>query len=477
MVSLRITLGCGNHVISFATRIVKNSFVKKTIGLFSVEVRLVDVVRCFLLFAILVSPMVLSVSDTRAGVSIKPESYGYFDFPTCVRYALIHSDALTKNRIDIQLASVDLKDAHSEVLPTLQVATTYYFAQTVNIYNPTATPWSVQFQMINWNPYLALLKIKTKSIMVDIAKTSHLDKISDTTANIAKIFYGIHALEKSIRGSKQIMALSQDKLNFGRSKNDQGKIDPLELQGLQNNFRSQQISVKSLENELQEKVSQLKAMIGYHPDYHLPLDTRDASNQILNGFQPKRITFADVQGGNLQLKVSAKKEQMQSSVVAGAYVALVPQPQLVFSQDANVPNAASGLNLGIGLNYMLWDGFRRVRDIKRQKLLAQKYNLDREELSQQLYLRFKKLKSGMSLSSERESLSREQAKLADLAEEKALSSYKSGQIDYNQYTDHRIKKTQAHLDAATSLQPRVNDLIDLATITGGLNKYNAAIRY
>ena len=463
--------------MSFATRTVYNSLVKIFIGLILVKVRPVDVLRCFVLLSVLGSSIVLSVSGASAEAGIKPESYGYFDFPTCVRYALVHSDSLTKNRIDIQLASVDLKDAHSEILPTLQVSTTYYLTQTVNIYNPQATPWSVQFQMVNWNPYLALLKIKSKSIMVDIAKTSHFDKISDTTANIAKIFYGIHTLEKSIRGSKQILALAQDKLTFGRSKNDQGKIDPLDLQGLQNDFRSQQIKVKSLENELQEKISQLKAMIGYHPDYHLPLDTRDAVNQILNGFRPNWITFTDVQGGNLQLKISAKKEQMQSNAVTGAYVALVPQPQLVFSQDANVPNAASGLNLGIGLNYMLWDGFKRARDIKRQKLMAQKYNLDREQLSQQLYLRFKKLKSGMGLSSEKESLSREQAKLADLAEEKALSNYKSGLIDYSQYMDQRIKKTQAHLDASTSLQPRVNDLIDLATISGGLNKYNAAIRY
>jgi outer membrane protein TolC len=419
--------------------------------------------------------VILSTLNAFAEIQIKPESYGYFDFPTCVRYALVHSDSLTQNRIDIQLASVDLKDTHSELLPTVQVSTRYYLAYASTVSSPSN--WNVQFNMLNWNPYLALLKIKSKSIIVDIAKLTHFDKISDTTANIARIFYGIHTGEKAIRGSKQIMALVQDKLNFGRSKNDQGKIDPLELQSLQNEYRSQQIKVKSLENDMREKVSQLKALIGYHPDYYLPLDTRDAASQILSGFQPNRISFIDIQGGNLQLKISAKKEQVQSNALTGAYVALVPQPQLVFQQNTNTPNTASGLNLALGLDYYLWDGFKRVRDIKRQKLLAQKYNLDREQLSRQLYIKFKGLKSGMGLSSEKESLSREQAKLADLAEEKALSNYKSGLIDYNQYVEQRIKKSQAHLEASESLQSRVNDLIELATISGGLNKYNAAIRY
>ncbi|MGC8603313.1 MAG: TolC family protein, partial [Desulfomonilaceae bacterium] len=168
---------------------------------------------------------------------------------------------------------------------------------------------------------------------------------------------------------------------------------------------------------------------------------------------------------------------MQSNAIAGAYLAILPQPQFVFQDNENTPNMASGLNLAVGLDYTIWDGFRRVRDIKRQKLMAQKYNLDREKLSHQLYVKFRKLKNAMALAGQRESLSREKAKLADLAEEKALNDYKSGLIDYSKYVDQRIKKTQAHLDASNSLQTRINDLIDLATISGGLNKYNAAIRY
>ena len=464
-------------MISFATRNANIRSVKQFSGRglpLVLPMGLLRVVATFLFWSAITIGL---VSTGHAEGQIKPESYGYFDFPTCVRYALVHSEDLTKNRIDIQLASIDLKDAHSEILPTLQVTTRYYLVRTFNVNDPNANNWNVQFVMLNWNPYLALLKIKSKSTMVDIAKISHFEKISDATAKVAKTFYGIHTLEKSIRGSKQILALVQDKLNFGKSMQDQGRIDPLELQALQNDYRSQQIKIRSLENDLQENISQLKAIIGYHPDYYLPLDTRDAANQILNGFRSNWITFTDIQGSNLQLKISAKKEQVQSNSVTGAYVALVPQPQFVFQQDTNTPNATSGLNMAIGVDYYLWDGFRRVRDIKRQKLLAQKYNLDREKLSQQLYITFKKLRNGIGLSNEKEGLSRERAKLADLAEEKALSNYRSGLIDYNNYVDQRIKKTEAHLEVAQSVQSRVNDLIDLATISGGLNKHNAAIRY
>ncbi|MGC8604414.1 MAG: TolC family protein, partial [Desulfomonilaceae bacterium] len=300
-------------MISFATRTVGKKCVSRFNTLAGFKIRSNRGLRGIILALIVGSSLFLSVPGAKAEIQIKPETYGYFDFPTCVRYALVHSDTLTQNRIDIQLASADLKDAHTELLPTVIVTTRYWFVEVYNIYNTGATPWDIEVQMTNWNPYLALLKIKTKAIMVDIAKSSHLDKISEATGNIATMFYGIHTLEKSLRGSKQILALVQDKLNFAKSKNDQGRIDPLELQGLQNDYRSQQIKVKSLENDLQEKTNELKALIGYHPDYYLPLDTRDSANQILNGLKSDWVTFTDVQNGNLQLKVSAKKEQMQSN--------------------------------------------------------------------------------------------------------------------------------------------------------------------
>jgi len=69
-------------------------------------------------------------AHATAGSSQKPESYGYFDFPTCLRYALVHSETFLKNRLEIQVKSVDVKDAHAEVLPTIQLVTRYYFART-----------------------------------------------------------------------------------------------------------------------------------------------------------------------------------------------------------------------------------------------------------------------------------------------------------------------------------------------------------
>ena len=425
----------------------------------------------FLAACVFLFPQVLPASSAA---KVKSESGGYFDFPTCVRYALVHSEDFLRNRLAIQMASADVKDAHAELLPTLQIITRYYIATASD---QLTTPLNVQLFITNWDPYLALLKIKSSGIMVDIGTISHYDKISDNISQMAKIFYRIHVLEKTIRARKQIMALHQNKVSYGQSRHEQGTVDPLEVRLWTNNLKGERVKLKSLEAELEEKIGQLKMIMGYHPDYYLPLDTRDAANQILAGFNGQLVTFAEIQGGNMPLKILAKKEQLQSNMTTGAYVALIPKPVFVLEDVQNQVDRTSGFNLALGLDYTIWDGFKRVRDIKRQKLKAEQLKIDRDKFSQRLYNQFKRLRGELGLSGEREGFNREQARLAELTEERAFLQYKAGEITYEQYVERRLEKVQAVVDSLNSLEGRVTSLIDLATIAGGLNKYNAGIRY
>jgi len=423
-----------------------------------------------LLFCLIV--LLRSASASPENISKTPFQ-GYFDFVTCVHYALVHSEIFLKNRLEIQLRSVAVKDAHSEIFPSLDIRTQVSISRA----SGTGAPLDMTVWVSNFNPLLALVKIRSNEVLVDIAKEAHFNKIAEDVAIMAKIFYQIHTLEKSIKIRRQVLALTQDKVNYGSSRNEQGTLDPIQVRLWDNNLRGARLKLRQLDKEREQKITELKALMGYPPDCYLPLDTRDAANQILGGFNGQFVTFADVQGGNLGLKIAAKKEQVQSNLVTGSYLALVPRPTLLIEQIDNQVDRTSGFNFAVGVEYSLWDGFRRVREIKRQKILAEQMKLDRSELSTKLYTQFKRIRGGLELSGEKESVIREQARLSELNEERALSDYKAGAITYDQYVDRRIEKIEADLDAISGPQERVADLIDLATLAGGLNKYNARFAY
>ncbi len=423
-----------------------------------------------LLFCLVV--LLKSASASPASVSKTPFQ-GYFDFTTCVHYALVHSEAFLKNRLEIQVRSTAVKDAHGEIFPTVDLLTQVYVSRA----SGTGPPLNVNVVASQFNHLIALIKIRSNEVLVDIAKVNHFSKIAEDVGIMAKLFYNIHTLDKSIKIRRQVLALTQDKVNYGSSRNEQGTMDPIQVRMWDNNLRSARLKLRQLDKQKEQKITELKALMSYPPDFYLPLDTRDAANQILGGFNGQYITFADVQGGNLGLKIAAKREQAQSNLVTGAYLALVPKPNLVLEQIDNQVDRTSGFNFALGLQYTIWDGFRRVREIKRQKMLAEQLKLDRNELSTKVYTQFKRLRSGLELSGEREAVVREQARLAELSEERALADYKAGAITYDQYVDRRIEKVEADLDAISGPEERVVDLVDLATLAGGLNKYNARLAY
>ncbi|MBM4328769.1 MAG: TolC family protein [Deltaproteobacteria bacterium] len=406
---------------------------------------------------------------------LKPPSYGYFDFPTCVRYALVHSDTFLQSRLDIQLVSADLKGFHSDLLPTIKLLTAYYVDRATA--GDDGSPMYVRMYVEDWNPYLALLKIKGGKIMVDIAKTAHLEKVVQGIATIAKLFYDVDVTNKQIRAQRQSIALLEKKSEYARSRSEQGGGDDIAVRMHQNDLRKGQLELRSLQQRLDEDLASLKVIMGYHPDYHLPLDTRDAANQILGGFDGTRITFADIQAGNLSLRILAKQEQLQSNVVTGAYVALLPQPILLLEAISNQVDRTSGLNISVGFNYTLWDGFERVRNIRKQQMKSQKAEIDRRQRSREFYNKYHSLMSTIDLSGGKETVARENAKLSELSEERASIRFKSGEIQYEEYVQARMDRVKASLESIGALSERVNALIDLATISGGLNRYNAALRH
>jgi len=431
-----------------------------------------------LLFVILLLSVCSGDLYAASDAGLTPGSYGYFDFPTCLRYALVHSQRFLDNRIEIQVRSEELKNAHAELLPTLELWTRYYLNRTRTGDDTSKYGrFNIYMYMTNFNPLGALVKAKSYSIMVDVAKLSHMDKIGEDVNAVAKLFFAVDLLEKSIRASNEILALQRNKLNQAKARQEQGTVDDLQIRTWSNMLRSQQIKVRSLKQERDSKIQKIKILIGYHPDFHVPLDTRDAVNQILAGFNGQSVTFAEVQSNNWSLQVLAKREQLQSQYVTGQYVMLLPRPALLFENVQNQVDRTSGMNIALGLDYTIWDGFRRMRDIKKYKLQAQQAKIKRDQFSMKLYETFKEIRAILDLASESEGFSREQAKLAELTEEKAFLEYQAGKLTYDLYMDKRIEKVQAQLDALNSIKDRVIALIDLATMAGGLNKYNAGIRY
>ena len=193
---------------------------------------------------------------------MKPASYGYFDFPTCVRYALVHSQAFLKSRLEIQIKSLDLKDSHSELMPTMKMETAVYISRAGG---STGNPVTVRYVVEHYNPLEALLSIKSRGIVVDIAKTTHQQKVAQGIAEIAKTFLEIEARTKLIRSQRAIGSKWDEKLAYLKFLEQKGKVEELWLARWELSKKQVGLEIERLKAERDELIDRLKTLIGYHP--------------------------------------------------------------------------------------------------------------------------------------------------------------------------------------------------------------------
>ncbi len=380
-----------------------------------------------------------------------------------------------------------MKDSHADLLPTLKMQAALYLSRAGR---NTGNPVTVNYLVDNYNPLGALLTIKSQQIAVDIAKTMHKQKVSRGIAEIAKAFVEIEARNKLIRSQNAVKSKWDEKIAYLRSMEDRGKVEKLWVDRWELSRKEIGLKIETLKAERDEYIDKLKHLIGYHPDYFLPLDTRDAVNQILGGFNGKGITFADVQGRNLGLKILAKREQLESNLVSATYVAILPQPLIIFQDISNQVDRTSGLNLLVGFKYNIWDGFQGVRRIKRQKMEARQAKIEREEKSRDMYEAYKKLRSTMDMIDRQEALLREQKGVAQATTKQMkelarmypdIRPLQPGQspdsLPRARVLDAELKELESKAQSVDAWQSRAAALVELATLAGGLNNYNARIRH
>lgn len=190
------------------------------------------------------------------------------------------------------------------------------------------------------------------------------------------------------------------------------------------------------------------------------------------------------------MKILAKKEQLESSFVSACYVAILPQPLVIFQDISNEVDRTSGLNFLLGFKYNLWDGFKGVRRIKRQKMEARQAKIEREEQSRELYEAYRKLRATLEMVDRQEALVREQKGVARATTKQMkelarmfpqIPPLKPGEspdsLPRARVLDSELKELESKLKSVEAWQSRASALVELATLAGGLNKYNARIRH
>lgn len=407
-----------------------------------------------------------AAKETADEAATLPE--GPTDFDTCVRFAIRQSPFLTKSSMEIDLKRLDESDSRFGYIPSVWFRTTYYVDQ------PTASnvkpnPYTISFTSEAYNPFEAYFSLQIRKLVTEIAILGHMQVIADGLVRIGRAYLELDALKRVATCQEELISVARQNLTYAEKRRDIGTATPLEI-----DVAKQELELALREKERiqasQDKLLEgLKSFLGLKPTQGLTLNLEQVQRQVFGQFDPATTTLGQVKDRSYDLKVHEIKKQLQAYNITMAKTKVLP----TFLFGAQTPDplsmtSAKGLFFYLGLQVPVWDGFKRIRNISRQKTLLRQLNIEGETKESDLSGRWQDALGDVRETAALRKVAQAEEELARLKERQDEIHYKSGGEPLTVFTKARkaylesqknyLVKTMDHDQAVLSLRHFSGDL-------------------
>jgi outer membrane protein TolC len=410
----------------------------------------------------------------------------------CISYALKHQPMVTQLKIDEEIAERDIKISFADWYPqiTSSAGLQHYLQQPVSIFPNFSDPAGPKIEVTtgvanNSNlQFNATQKIFNNDLIFAGKTAKYYRQQAGQSTQKAKI-----QLVVEIRKAFYDVLLTQQMLNIiddeidrlTRSLNDalamynngiRDKIDYTRATMLLNTARSQKIAIT---NSIITKVTYLKQLMGYPEDSLLSL--RSSFNEMRNDIMID--TLQDIQYRNriefqlLQTDLSLEKlsigyyRQSFLPSLAGFVNYNINYQNDNFGQLYNktFPNSLAGLSL----SFPLFEGTRRIQNIKKSKLLYDRLVLDTINLRHEMHTGYIAALSSYKSNFAAYRLTKQNIELARNVYNAVQNQYKEGIKPYLEVIVSETDLRNAELNNLTSVIMLMFSKIDLEQALGKIS--------
>ncbi len=313
----------------------------------------------------------------------------------CLQYAYSHSPALQQTIIDRQITEHGIKSRLADWYPQLRFDYNiqHAFQLQVSNINGQLIPLGLrntssgQFALTqNLFSSDALLASKSVDVVRRQANQNIVANKIDLTVNVGKAFYDVLLTREQINVLDENITRLNRSLTDARNQYEGGIVDKVDYKRATIALNNAEAQKKTARETLKARYSYLKMQMGY-PDSAMLVLERDSakleSNIVLDtagSFSlANRIEFQQLQTQKkLQdLNYDYYKWQFIPTVQAyGNYNLNYLNNDFSKLYNDNYPNSFAGLRVGLPL----FQGFRRVQNMKQAKLQSERVNYDIEQL-------------------------------------------------------------------------------------------------
>lgn len=350
---------------------------------------------------------------------------GRADFDTCVKLALKQSPYFIKSALEIEVRRLDEKDSKSDYLPAINLRTKYYLSQPSRAGLTNPTDYTLDFTTEPYNPIVAHYGVKIRQLIKQVAVLSHLKIISQGLKELGNGFLEMEALSRLTALHSLMLDLAGRHLTYAQRSLDLGEATSLEAK-----IAAQEMEVARVEKErlaaAQNRVQErLRSFIGLKPDQTLQFEIRQSRGQVLG--PQEGVDWEKSQPRSFDVRIEALKKELQSWNVTLARLRLLPGlTAAVQTPDPIALTGVKGYFFSVGLTWPVFDGFKRVRDISRQKTVLAQTDAEAEVKGLESRDKWLEAKDNLKAAAAARQLARSQLELARLKERQEEVKFQGG---------------------------------------------------
>jgi outer membrane protein TolC len=351
---------------------------------------------------------------------------GPVNYDRAVQLALLQSPFFTKTSLEIEIRRLDEKDSKFDMVPPIKFRTQYYVNQpTVNgVHNK---PYSLSFTTSDYNPLESYFSLQAKKKITQIAILAHMQIISDGIQKLGQMFLEIEALAKTATRQKDLMDLARQNLDYCQNRLRIGTVTSLEVKVANKEMEAAKVEMERIDFSQKRLQGRIKAFIGMKADQTLVLDFKDAERQVKGGFDTDTASLEQAKSRSYIMKMLELKKELQAYNIMLAKAKLFPSLFLGMS-TADPLSAVTSRELffSVGLEVPVWDGFKRVRNISRQKTILRQYSAEKDEKALSMAEKWSEAQEDLRAAIVARAAAQTQEELARLLERQSEIRYRSG---------------------------------------------------
>ncbi len=336
------------------------------------------------------------------------------DFDACARLAIRQSPFLTRSDLEIQVRRLDESDSKADFFPSLNFRTRYYLSDLSQAGSGTS-PYSLEFISDPYSPVEAYFSLQVRKLITRIAILNHLKVIAEGLQRLGGMFLKMDAMAQVAQIETKLIQLAEQNLTYTQERQKTGQGTSLEIKVAAQELEVAKLNQRHLLEDQRKIKESIRSYLAWPANQELKFNLPPSRHQILGNIETLSQSGEAKPSASFDLKIQAIRKELQQYNITLAKTKLLP----TLFMGAQTPDPLTlvqsrSLFFFVGANIPVWDGFKRLRNVSRQKTILKQYDAETNEKELDVQEKWRVAQENVAEAATQLKMSQSQLELASL---------------------------------------------------------------